>query len=308
MSLLPIRLSFSMMPGMNVRYLLIPTLMAGSATAGPLLIENFACPGIYQDGQPVAGVTAKEGVVGGGWQMDDARPNQNPSAFLAGKAFPKKPEDPAVLKEEREKIKEEDKSLDREARAKAEAKRDAAAKGKTAVASLRTTPGVMVLAPVDKGSQNIVLPLNLPEPLEPPFYFSVLLELGNDSQGAISFSLEDEAADLPVSLFLHKPVEKFWAFSAGGAQAGVSAAGIRGPMFIVLGIEEHATERGKWVAKAGINPFDSKTPFFRAAAANTVKLELDPKSPVRLRITKGPKVVGRIDEIRFGTNLRDVFP
>jgi hypothetical protein len=286
-------------------------LLAGSllSAAEPDWVnEGFEVPRVYQDGQTVAGVE-KTADGAGGWVMDDAIKNPLPDAFVAVKPIPEPPEDPKAARErerlEREALREQEKEMDRDARKKAEEARENAAKAAKVAAGMKTRPGELSLVPGKPGGQSIVRALS--EPIQAPFYMLVVLET-DYSAGGFTLSLEDEIKDLPFELTIQKVPERHWKLSAGGSAGGLSCDAIKGRHVFLTGIEADPKNRGGLVVRAVCNPADLRNPLAGGAAVAKFSTTVPFKDFVRLRISRGEKFSGKIDEIRIGKTLRDVLP
>ncbi|MFM7180293.1 MAG: hypothetical protein ACKO2G_02335 [Verrucomicrobiales bacterium] len=286
-------------------------LLAGAAlsAAEPDWIdEGFEVPRVYQDGQTVAGVE-KTADGAGGWVMDDKIKAPLPDAFVASASVAEKPEDPKAARErerqEKDALREAEKDLDRDARKKAEEARETAAKAAKVAASLKTRPGQLTLVPGKPGGQSIVRTLS--EPIKAPFYMLVVLET-DYSAGGFSISLEDEIVDLPFELKIQKLEERHWKLSAGGSAGGVSCKEVKGRHVFLAGMEPDPKSRENWLVRAVCNPTDLRNPLAGVAGVAKFSTTVPFKDFVRLRISRGEKFSGKIDEIRFGKTLRDVLP
>ena len=286
-------------------------LLAGaalSATEPDWVNEGFEVPRVYQDGQSVVGVEKKPDGAGG-WVMDDKIKTPLPDAFVAVAPAPVKPEDPRAARErereEREALKELEKDLERDARKKAEEAREIAAKAAKVAASIKTRPGQLSLVPNKPGGQSIVR--NFAEPIKVPFHMLVIMET-DYSAGGFALSLEDEIVDLPFEMSIQKLEERHWKISAGGSSGGLTCKEIKGRHVFLFGIEPDPKNRGSLLVRAVSNPIDLRNPFQGGAGVTKISPTVEFKDFVRLRITKGDKFSGKIDEIRIGKTLRDVLP
>lgn len=270
--------------------------------------EGFEVPRVYQDGQSVAGVE-KTADGAGGWVMDDKVKTPLPDAFVAIAPAPEKPEDPKAARErereEREALKEKEKDLDRDAKKKAEEARETAAKAAKVAATIKTRPGQLSLVPNKPGGQSMVRALA--EPIKVPFHMLVVMEPDYTALG-FTLSLEDEIVDLPFELTLQKLEERHWKLSAGGSSGGLTCKEIKGRHVFLFGIEPDPKNRGELVVRAVCNPTDLRNPFQAGAGIARISPTVEFKDFVRLRISRGEKFSGKIDEIRIGKTLRDVLP
>jgi hypothetical protein len=295
-------------------HLIVLPLLAVFALPGafgaPALIEGFACPQGWPEGAALAGTDPAEGRGNAGWALDQNEAEQVASAFVIRNAAPFKITAPAKT-EEAPAADAEDKSgrggrAEREARAKERARAEAVEKGVANLGKLRRVPGLLSLEPGQKTVQHLVLPLE--KPLEPPFFMSFLVTWDPQSSGNLEIGLEDEVVDMPFKLRLAKPAENAWQVRGAGMIAYLNAGDYYGEMFVLAKIEPHAKERGKWQLSAVINPPDLRDPFKSDGIRASTSGEIEPKPLVRLRVMKGGKAAGTLDEIRIGNSLRDVLP
>lgn len=270
--------------------------------------EGFEVPRVYKDGQSVVGVE-KTADGAGGWLMDENVKSPNPDAFVAVVPIAEASDDAKADRErerhEREALREQEKDMDRDAREKAEQARENAAKAEKVAASLKTRPGQLSLLPGQKGGQAIVRAFA--EPVKAPFFMLVVLET-DYTAGGISISLEDEVVDLPFTLAIHKLEERQWQLAAGGSSGGFNCPGIKGRHVFITGFEPDPKNRGKLLVRAVANPLDLRNPFQGGVGLVKVSPTVEFKDFVRLRISRGEKFEGKIDEIRIGKTLRDVLP
>lgn len=296
---------------------ILPVVMLGCAAGGllaaPEFYEGFASPGSYPDGQKLVETVAPEGKPSIAWRVPEKATGQEPGAFVVRKPGVadkdgEADKDPTALREERARKREAEKAkyrgMLREDKQKKQELAEKIDKGEQIVARLRTTPGHLEMVPGQKSEQSIQA--NFSKPIEAPYYFSVLLTLDKELSAPFSIALEDTAGGTPVTLALRSTAEprKFTLNTSG-----IDCREIEGPLLVIIGVEKAPKEREIWNLRMAVNPTDMSDPLAKGSLRTLVKLATqDPAALARMRITKGGKVQGIVDEIRVGSTIRDVLP